>query len=126
MNEKMLRLLAEYREQTRDCWLDQQKFEQEMPDISTFGIDEDGRVNARAEEIYSAVARLRGNGPNDARLSELARAWLSFMRCADDSETAKRLAAAAADDKRIASCIDSRFGVGTAMLLRLACEEILR
>ena len=125
MDDKMMRLLEEYREQTRDCWLDQRKFEEEMPDISAFGIGEDGAALEQAAEIYSAVAKLRGNAPDDARLAEAARRWIAFMGCEDQPEKAKSLAAAAADDKRIASRIDSRFGVGTAMLLRLACEEIL-
>jgi len=125
MNEKMMRLMEEYREQTRDCWLDQKKFEEDMPDISAFGIDEEGNTQEQAERIYRAVAKLRGTAPDDARLAGLAGEWLAFMRCENDIETAKRLAGAAADDKRIAGRIDSRFGIGTAMLLRLACEAIL-
>ncbi len=126
MNEKMMRLLEEYKEQTRDCWLDQRRFEEDMPDISAFGISEDGEASVPAAEIYSAVAQLRGNAPGDPRLAALAQSWLAFMDCGSDREKAKRLSAAAADDRRVASRIDSRFGLGTAMLLRLACEEILR
>ena len=48
MDDKMMRLLEEYREQTRDCWLDQRKFEEDMPDIFAFGIDEEGTVHDQA------------------------------------------------------------------------------
>ena len=125
LNDKLMELLAEYREQTRDCWLDQKAFERQMPDVSVFGIEESGCAAPEAEKIYSSVAALRGKAPEDERLSALAREWMAFMGCADDRVKAKELAALAADDRRAAKRIDSRFGTGTAMLLRLACEEVL-